>query len=63
MDEGPVYTKGESFRARAEAQQRHYRANVLKVGHGKYGHVLSKEAASAGMNFSKRSRDRIQPFF
>lgn len=49
-DLGPVYTKGTSYRARAEARQRLYRAS-LGVGHGRYGHVLSQEAADAGCNF------------
>jgi hypothetical protein len=33
---GPVYTKGASYRARAEARQREYRARVLGVQHGSY---------------------------
>jgi hypothetical protein len=51
VDEGPVYTKGKSYRARAEARQRRYRAQVLGVSHGRYGHLLSTDAADAGSNF------------
>lgn len=50
-DEGPVYTKGKSYRARAEARQRAYRAESLGVAHGTYGHILSTEAANDGANF------------
>lgn len=48
---GPTYTKGNSYRARAEARQREVRARVLGVEHGRYGHLLSDEAADAGRNF------------
>lgn len=51
IDEGPIYTKGKSYRARAEARQRTYRAEVLGVPHGRYGHFLSQAAADAGSNF------------
>lgn len=51
VDEGPVYTKGKTYRARAEARQRAFRADVLRVPHGRYGHFLSQEAADAGSNF------------
>ena len=51
VDEGPIYTKGRSYRARAEARQRTYRAEVLGAPHGRYGHFLSQEAADAGGNF------------
>lgn len=51
VDEGPIYTKGKSYRARAEARQRRYRASVLGAPHGRYGHFLSDEAAGAGRNF------------
>jgi hypothetical protein len=37
-DEGALYTAGQSFRARAEARQRQYRSQVLKVGWERYGH-------------------------
>jgi len=49
-DLGPIYTSGKSYRARAEARQREYRAS-LGVPHGTYGHVLAPEAAKAGRNF------------
>ncbi|MCA9630908.1 MAG: hypothetical protein KC766_24755 [Myxococcales bacterium] len=48
---GPIYTKGASYRARAEARQREYRARVLGVAHGEYGHFLAPEAAIGGKNF------------
>ncbi len=51
VDEGPIYTKGKSYRARAEARQRTYRSEVLGVPHGRYGHFLSQEAADGGSNF------------
>ena len=51
VDAGPIYTKGKSYRARAESRQRTYRAEVLGVPHGRYGHFLSQEAADAGSNF------------
>ena len=50
-DLGPVYKNGNSFRARAEARQREYRAQRLRVGWGRYGHLLTEEAAAAGANF------------
>ena len=49
--EGPIYTTGSRYRARAEAVQRRHRAETLKVGHGKYGHFLDEEAAKDGANF------------
>lgn len=48
---GPVYTKGASYRARAEARQREVRTRTLRVGHGRYGHFLAADAAEAGRNF------------
>ena len=51
VDEGPIYTKGKSYRARAEARQRSYRAEVLGAEHGRYGHFLSSDAADRGSNF------------
>lgn len=48
---GPVYTKGTSYRARAEARQRAYRAHTLRAEHGRYGHFLAQAAADAGSNF------------
>lgn len=50
-DLGPIYTKGKSYRARAEARQREHRACSLGVAHGTYGHLLAREAADAGHNF------------
>lgn len=49
-DLGPVYTPGNSFRARAEARQREYRHEVLGVGWARHGHWLD-EASAAGANF------------
>lgn len=50
-DEGRSYSKGEGFRARAEALQRKFRAEVLRVGWSDYGHHLDEKAAQAGANF------------
>jgi hypothetical protein len=50
-DLGPVYTRGASFRARAEARQREYRAHVLRVGWSQHGHWLDDRAAGEGRNF------------
>jgi hypothetical protein len=50
-DVGPVYTHGRSFRARAEARQREYRAGVLRAGWSEHGHVLDELAAAQGRNF------------
>jgi len=51
MDPGKVYTRGNSYRARAEARQREYRASVLRAGAGRYGHLLDESAAAEGRNF------------
>ncbi len=51
MEVGPIYTQGKSFRARAEARQRQYRSEILKVGWSKYGHFLNEEAQCEGANF------------
>lgn len=59
FEEGPVYTKGNSFRARAEAAQRQYRSKVLGVGCGKYGHLLVKEAKDDGKNFCNPDAFRV----
>lgn len=48
---GAVYTKGRSYRARAEARQRSYRARSLGVAHGCYGHLLAPAAIDEGRNF------------
>ncbi|MDQ3036508.1 MAG: hypothetical protein M3Y87_29185 [Myxococcota bacterium] len=50
-DLGAVYTRGASFRARAEARQREYRARVLRAGWSWLGHILDEESAAAGKNF------------
>ena len=50
-DLGPLYTSGSSFRARAEARQRDYRAHVLRVGWSEHGHFLDEDAAAEGRNF------------
>ena len=49
--EGKVYTPGDTFRARAEAHQRRYRATVLGAGWERYGHLLDGRAAERGLNF------------
>jgi hypothetical protein len=51
IEEGKAYTAGNSFRARAEAQQRRYRAQELQLGHGEHAHWLKKEDAERGANF------------
>ena len=51
VDYGKVYTSGSSFRARAEARQRCYRAETLRLRAGRYGHLLCQENADAGKNF------------
>ncbi len=51
MNEGPIYTRGNSYRARAEQRQREYRAAALGVAHAEYGHLLSDAAADEGANF------------
>ncbi|MCZ7583237.1 MAG: hypothetical protein M5R36_07810 [Deltaproteobacteria bacterium] len=50
-DQGKVYTKGASYRARAEARQREYRANVARAGWSEWGHLLDDVSADAGANF------------
>lgn len=50
-DRGPIFTRGRSFRARAEARQREYRADVLEAGWKRYGHRLDDAASSSGANF------------
>lgn len=49
--DGKVYTLGNSFRARAEARQRQYRAEVLQVECAALGHLLDARAAAKGVNF------------
>lgn len=48
---GRAYSAGSSFRARAEARQREFRADTLRVGCGAYGHLLDDAATAAGANF------------
>jgi hypothetical protein len=48
---GPVYTRGTTFRARAEARQREYRVRVLGAGWSEQGHWLDESSASRGLNF------------
>ena len=51
LDLGPVYTRGTSFRARAEERQRRYRADILRVSWSKHGHILDPISAASGKNF------------
>jgi hypothetical protein len=50
-DLGPMYSRGNSFRARAEKRQCEYRAEQLKVGCAEWGHWLDSAAEKAGLNF------------
>jgi hypothetical protein len=50
-DLGPTFTRGRSFRARAEARQRQFRAEALGVGWSEHGHWLDEGAARSGANF------------
>lgn len=52
LELGRIYTRGRSYRARAEARQREYRANVLGVDPGRFGHLLSQPASDEGRNFA-----------
>src|SRR5262245_54662138 len=52
---GPLYTAGTSYRARAEARQRRYRAEALDVGWDTHGHWLDAEATGSGANFVVRA--------
>lgn len=56
--EGTAYTSGTTFRARAEAHQRRFRAEMLHVGWAKYGHLLDEAAIAAGANFLHPSARR-----
>jgi hypothetical protein len=51
IEEGKAYTTGNSFRARAEAHQRRFRAQVLQLGYGEHAHWLKTEDAERGANF------------
>lgn len=55
IDEGMAYTLGNSFRARAEAQQRRFRAQVLQLGYGEHAHWLTQKDALRGANFYGRA--------
>lgn len=55
MEEGKCYATGKGFRARVEARQRAFRANVLGIASGKYGHWLTEADAMRGMNFRGRA--------
>jgi len=60
IDEGPAYTKGNSFRAIAETRARKYRADNLQLrGYDRWGHVLTKEDADSGWNFLPSLKDDI----
>ena len=48
---GPIYTRGTSFRARAEARQRQFRAETLGVGWSSHGHWLDDASTAVGANF------------
>lgn len=53
--EGKAYTLGNSFRARAEARQRRFRAQELQLGYGTHAHWLKKEDAEWGANLYGRA--------
>lgn len=47
-----VYTRGNSFRAKAESHARKYRSEVLGLSsYDKYGHILDTKDANTGLNF------------
>lgn len=52
MEEGKIYTRGNSFRAKAELHARKYRSEVLGlVSYDNYGHILDEVDANNGLNF------------
>lgn len=52
IDDGAAYTKGNSFRAIAEARARKYRAyNLHCTNYDGYGHILTDEDGNRGLNF------------
>ncbi len=56
-----VYTKGSSFRAKAEAHARKYRSSILETTQfDKYGHILTDQDAEAGSNYLPSLRDAIK---
>lgn len=60
IDEGLAYTKGNSFRAIAEARARKYRAEALHlVDYDGYGHRLTDEDGNQGANFLPSLRHDI----
>jgi hypothetical protein len=59
IEEGRAYTPGNSFRARAEAHQRRFRAQVLELGYGEHAHWLKKEDAERGANFYGRAHAEV----
>lgn len=60
MEEGLIYTKGNSFRAKAEKEARLYRSNILKIkNYDKWGHILSDDDAAQGLNFIDSDRKQI----
>ncbi len=60
IEEGPAYTRDNSFRAKAEAHARRYRARVLQLTeYGKYGHFLADGDAHRGCNFLPSLRKEI----
>lgn len=48
---GPTCTPCTTFRARAEALARLFRASHTQAGYAKYGHLLDDTAINAGANF------------
>ncbi|MCE5278069.1 MAG: hypothetical protein ABFD92_07535 [Planctomycetaceae bacterium] len=59
IDEGKAYTSGSGFRARAEAQQRRFRAGVLRLGYGDHAHWLMQDDAAQGKNFYGRAHAAV----
>lgn len=60
INEGAIYTRGSSFKARTEASARKYRAEFLKLAdYDKYGHKLSEADAENGCNFLPSLRSEI----
>ena len=60
IDEGKAYTKGNSFRAIAEALARKYRAEKLRLkDYDAYGHRLTTEDGNRGENFLPSLRGDI----
>jgi len=51
MDNGKPYTKGDTYRAKAEAAQRQFRAESMNAGWREWGHLLDEKAIESGANF------------